>query len=303
MCTRTSILKTTPYISKATMRFSNPLNADWAWPLYRDGPIEGAFELDLANGIDEAVATSVTRPWLFAWKPTTSTPNGRNILILGGGGYVELMVGREGVQVARWLAGLGFYVFVLIHRFPNKETGSQAPVDDARRALEMFDEKGFAKGRKAVCGLSSGGHLAASLLSTYPTCWSNPNAESGVPYLEFAIIGYAPISTNAKGRQIIANKPALEPPEKQALYDTVQPDVQLESRVPPTFIVYAGNDPVVPVVNAYRLAEGIMKAGAPVELHVFSDAPHGFALDTPGLPVSDWPSMCEKWMEQNGFMR
>jgi len=302
MCTRTSILKTTPYPFNATMSSSNPLNADYAWPLWDDEPIEGAFALDTTNGIDKAVVTSVTRPWLFGFKPTTRTSNGRNVLILGGGGYIELMVGREGVQVARWLAGLGFHAFVLIHRFPNKETGSQAPVDDARRALNMFDEKGFGEGGKGVCGLSSGGHLAASLLSTYPTTWNRPDAESGVPKLDFAIIGYAPISTNAKGRQIIANKPALEPPKKQALYDTMQPDVQLVGGVPPTFIVYAGNDPIVPVVNAYRLAEGIMKAGAPVELHVFSDAPHGFALDTQGLPVSDWPSICEKWMNQNGFM-
>jgi acetyl esterase/lipase len=285
------------------MTSSNPLNADYAWPLYGDEPIEGAFELDTASGIDGAVAKSVTRPWLFGFKPTVSASVRRAILVLGGGGYVELMVGREGVQVARWLAGLGFHAFVLIHRFPNKNTGSQAPVDDARRALNLIQEKGFAQGNLAVCGLSSGGHLAGSLLSEYPACWSNPDANSDLPKLDFAIIGYAPISTNAKGRQIIAHKPALEPPEKQALYDTVQPDAHLKRRVPPTFIVYAGNDPIVPVTNAYRLAEGITKAGAAVELHVFSDAPHGFALDTPGLPVSQWPVMCESWLKQAGFLK
>jgi acetyl esterase/lipase len=301
MCSLPHILKTTLYTKKVTMSSPNPLNADYVWPLYGDEPIEGAFKLDTANGIDKAVAKSVTRPWLFGFRPNSSTSNGRAILILGGGGYIELMVGREGVQVAKWLAGLGFHAFVLIHRFPNKENASQAPVDDARRALNLIKEKEFAQEGLAICGLSSGGHLAASLLSTYPVGWSSPDARSDVPKLDFAIIGYAPISTNAKGRQIIANKPALEPPEKQALYDAVQPDVQLKSPVPPTFIVYAGNDPVVPVVNAYRLAEGIAKAGAAVELHVFSDAPHGFALDTPGLPVSEWPGMCEKWMKQGGF--
>jgi acetyl esterase/lipase len=284
------------------MSSSSSLNADYAWPLYGDEPIEGAFELDTSNDIDKAVAKSVKRPWLFGFKPTTSTSTGRAILILGGGGYVELMVGREGVQVARWLAGLGFDAFVLIHRFPNKETGSQAPVDDARRALKLIKEKGFAQGGLAVCGLSSGGHLAASLLSEYPTSWSSPNAKSDLQKLEFAIIGYAPISTNATGRQIVPNKPALEPLEKQALYDTMQPDVHLKSPAPPTFIVYASNDPVVPVVNAYRLAEAITNVGAAVELHVFSDAPHGFALDTAGLPVSEWPRICERWLNQGGFL-
>jgi acetyl esterase/lipase len=283
---------------------SNPLNADYAWSLYDNEPVNGAFELNTSNGTDQAVASSVTRPWLFGFKPTTSTSRNRAILIMGGGGYVELMVGREGIQVARWLAGLGFYAFVLIHRFPNKETGSQAPVDDARRALKLIQEKEFAGEGLGLCGLSSGGHLAASLLSEYPSSWTEPEAEKGkdLPKVNFAIIGYAPISTNAKGRQIIANKAPLEPPEKQALYDTVQPDVQLKSPAPPTFIVYAGNDPVVPVTNAYRLAEGITKTGAAVELHIFSDAPHGFALDTVGLPVSEWTNMCEKWLKQGGYL-
>ncbi|RYN17430.1 hypothetical protein AA0112_g12050 [Alternaria arborescens] len=281
---------------------SNSLNADCAWPLWDDEPIEGAFELDTTGGIDKAVAKSVARPWLFGFKPTNASSNDRAILILGGGGYVELMVGREGVQVARWLAGLGFYAFVLIHRFPNKETNSQAPVDDARRALSLIEEKNLARGGLAICGLSSGGHLAASLLAQYPTGWSHPDAKGDLPKVEFAIIGYAPISTNAKGRQIIPNKPALEPPEKQTLYDEMQPDELLRHPAPPTFVVYAGNDPVVPVINAYRLAEAMTKGGAAVELHVFSDAPHGFALDTPGMPVSDWPTMCEKWMKQCGFL-
>jgi acetyl esterase/lipase len=285
----------------------NPFNAPHAWPLYHDDDesFEGAFDISTSGGINQAVATSVTRPWVFGFNPTSSTSGKqRAVLILGGGGYVELMVGREGVQVAKWLAGLGFHAFVLIHRFPNVDTGSQVPVDDARRALRQIEFSRFASDGLGVCGLSSGGHLAASLMSGYPSTWNNPEEPNlgELCKLDFAIIGYAPISTNAKGRQIIPDKTALEPPEKQALYDAVQPDVQLKSPVPPTFVVYSGNDPVVPVTNAYRLADGITKAGTAVELHVFSDAPHGFAVDTKGLPVSEWTAMCERWLRQGGFL-
>ncbi|KAF1364143.1 alpha/beta-hydrolase [Lizonia empirigonia] len=252
------------------------------------------------NGIDNAVVHSVERPWLFHYKPKASSI-GRGILILGGGGYVELMVGREGVQVARWLAGLGFDAFVLVHRFPNAKSAPQAPIDDARRALHMIAAEGHSTTGLGICGLSSGGHLGAALLADYPNSWTPPSQSSTIPKIDFAIIGYGPISTNAKGRTIVPNKAALAPPEKQELYDIVQPDVQV-SKAPPTFIVYSGNDPVVPVVNAYRLAEGITKTGAAVELHVFSDAPHGFALDTRDLPVSKWPSLCEAWLKQNGLL-
>ena len=71
---------------------------------------------------------------------------------------------------------------------------------------------------------------------------------------------------------------------------------------PPTFIVYAGNDPVVPVENAHRLHRALRDAGGSAELHIFADAPHGFALDTTDMPVSIWPTLCEAWLRQVGFL-
>ncbi|KAI4602349.1 hypothetical protein KJ359_009590 [Pestalotiopsis sp. 9143b] len=274
--------------------------ADVACPLYDDGKIDGAFELEQPDGtLETAVVTKVHQPWLFGFRPV-KIDNGRAVLVLGGGGYVHLMVGREGVAVARWLASLGFYVFVLVHRFPTAETGPQAPLDDARRALGLIEERAGAPNGIGVCGLSSGGHLGAALLAEYPIVWAS--SMPSPPKLKFAIIGYGPISTNAAGRTIVPDKAPLAPPEKQTLYDVVQPDVQLAPSCPPTFIVYSGNDAVVPVVNAYRLAEGIGRAGGAVELHVFADAPHGFALDTKELPVSKWPVLCEAWLVQNGLL-
>lgn len=275
------------------------LESDQYWPLWGEGSLEGAFELETPGGkIDNAVVTSVERPFLFGYRP--ENPDGRGVLILGGGGYVQLMVGREGVAVAKWLNSLGFHAFVLVHRFPNADTGAPAPLDDARRALKLIKESGHAPQGLAICGLSSGGHLGAALLADYPQAWTPPDSE--IPRVDFSILGYGPISTNAVGRTIIADKPPLPPVEKQSLYDMVQPDVEIKSPAPPTFIVYSNNDPVVPVVNAYRLAEGITNSGGSVELHIFADAPHGFALDTLNLPVSKWPSMCEAWLKQHGWI-
>ncbi|KAL4731883.1 hypothetical protein ACLX1H_000878 [Fusarium chlamydosporum] len=258
--------------------------SDKSWSLWDECPLKDAFSADTPG--DQAVVTKVNSPQILGYQPTN--PNGRGILIIGGGGYIELMLGREGIDVAKWLNGLGFYAFVLVHRFPNSETSPQAPLDDGRRALKIMAASGFAPKGISICGLSSGGHLGAALLADYPDVWTPPDLE--IPLIDFAIIGYGPISTNAVGRQIIENKPPLPPKEKQDFYNVVQPDVQLCSPAPPAFIVYSNNDPVVPVVNAYRLAEGFTKCGAPIELHVFADAPHGFALDSDkDLPVSRWP--------------
>lgn len=279
------------------------LEADTAWPLWHDAPVDDAFTLaDLNAAPEAAIVTTVARPVLLGFTPPQ--PNGRAMLVLGGGGYTQLMAGREGVQVARWLTNLGYQAFVLIHRFPNAEHGKAAPLDDAMEAMRMIRASGHADDGLGVVGLSSGGHLAACLAAEYPAEWTPPvtRLAGQATRPDALVVGYAPISTNAKGRTIVADKPPLPPLEKQAMYDRLQPDAQLMAGPPPVFIVYAGNDPVVPVENAQRLHAAFTAGGGNAELHVFADAPHGFALDTPDMPVSIWPRLCEAWLRQIGFL-
>jgi acetyl esterase/lipase len=274
------------------------------WTLDGSDQLAGAFEVDTSNGIENAVVTSVERAVLFGYRPAhdNKRKNGRTILILSGGDYAQLMVGTGCFPVANWLTSLGFNAFMLVHRLPNSNFGPQAPLDDARRALCMLEEKGFAQYGLGVYGFSSGGHLGAALLADYPKIWTSPPLSAAIPQIKFAIIGYGPISTNATGRTVVPDKAALEPPERQNLYDVLQPDVQIRN-APPTFFVFSGNDSAVPVINAYRLAGAITEAGALVELHVFADAPHGIDLSTVGLPASRWPQLCEAWLRQNKLLR
>jgi len=289
------------------------LNESSSWPLW---PVHGgkplpsdhtefAFE-DLAAPVHDLVVSEVFHPRVFAYAP--KNPKRGAVLVLAGGGYTKLVVGKEGVEVAQWLAAVGFHAFVLVHRFPDAKCGSQAPVDDAMEAMRQIraraGEFGFDAARIGVCGLSSGGHLASCLLARYPDEWRAP--ETAYPGTssrpDFVIVGYAPISTNATGRTIVANKPPLPPPEKQALYEAMQPDAHLLDAPPPAFIVYSANDAVVPVENAYRLHKALLGKGGFAELHVYADAPHGFALREKGLPVGVWPSLCEVWMLQAGIL-
>jgi len=276
------------------------LGADDVWPLWAD-ELAVTFE-DSSVAPEVAVVTAVDQPVLLGFR--AAKPNGRAMLVLGGGGYTQLMAGREGVQVATWLTGLGYHAFVLIHRFPNAANGIAAPLDDAREAMRMIRGSGLALAGLGVVGLSSGGHLAACLAAAYPGEWTTPVSrhpnEPTPP--DVLVMGYAPISTNAAGRTIIVDKPPLPPVEKQAMYDRLQPDAQLLPSPPPAFIVYASNDPVVPVENARRLHTAWQDSGGAAELHVFANAPHGFALDTQGLPVSIWPTLCEAWLRQVGFL-
>jgi len=247
---------------------------------------------------------AVERAQILAFAP--EVPNGGAMLVLAGGGYTQLMLGKEGVEVALWLNGLGYHAFVLVHRFPDAAGGPQAPVDDAIEAMRLIRARapglGIDIGRVGVLGLSSGGHLAACLAAAYPDAWTAPvsaaPAQSARP--DALIVAYGPISTNAAGRAVVADKPPLSPPEKQALYQALQPDAALVADPPPAFIVYAVSDPVVPVENGLRLQRAYLDRGGHAELHVFAEAPHGFALRTPDLPVGAWPALCARWLEAIG---
>jgi acetyl esterase/lipase len=257
--------------------------------------------------VNDRDITDVHHPRVYGYTPRK--PNGRAALVLAGGGYTKLVVGYEGVEVARWLNDLGFHAFVLVHRFPGDRwtapgrNGSQAPVDDAMEAMRQIRarraEWGLEENGIGAVGLSSGGHLAACLISNYPETWRAPHSEhpnvSHRP--DFLVVGYAPISTNATGRTIIPNKPPLPPAEKQALYEAMQPDAHLGDDPPPAFIVYSAEDPVVPVENAYRLAAALRAKGGSAELHVFAKGKHGFALREKELPIGRWPRLCGEWLE------
>ena len=277
------------------------------WPdalAHRDQP---AFVLGNPDApVNDRDITDVFHPRVYGYAPLA--PNGRAALVLAGGGYTKLVVGYEGVEVARWLNSLGFHAFVLVHRFPcarwsaEGRGGSQAPVDDAieamrqiraRRAEWGIDEHGI-----GVVGLSSGGHLASCLVSNYPNDWRAPaSTHANVDHRpDFLVVGYAPISTNATGRTIVANKAPLPPAEKQALYEAMQPDAQLAGAPPPAFVVYSAEDPVVPVENAYRLSSALRAKGGSVECHVFARGKHGFALREKELPIGQWPRLCGEWL-------
>lgn len=269
-----------------------------SWLLWPDDSAPGERDFEF-QGDD---VSEVHRPRVFEFAP--AKPAGRAALVLAGGGYTKLVVSYEGVDVARWLNTLGIHAYLLAHRFPQARwavdgrSGSQAPVDDAIEAMRRIRARNPRFDSVGALGLSSGGHLAACLASNYPRGWHAPASshanQSSRP--DFLIVGYAPISTNATGRTLVANKPPLAPPEKQALYEALQPDAQLSDDPPPTFIVYSAEDPVVPVENAYRLGAALRARGASVETHVYARGAHGFALRETDLPIGRWPEACAAWL-------
>ena len=67
----------------------------------------------------------------------------------------------------------------------------------------------------------------------------------------------------------------LAVPEKNF---ALNPDIQVTSRTPPTFLLQAEDDPVDPVENSLVYYSALRKAGVPAEMHVFVKGGHAFGL-------------------------
>jgi len=73
------------------------------------------------------------------------------------------------------------------------------------------------------------------------------------------------------------------------------PDVPVDAKTPPAFIVQAEDDPVH-VENATTYFLALKKAGVPAELHVYAQGGHGYGLRRTDLPVTTWPESVETWL-------
>ena len=77
--------------------------------------------------------------------------------------------------------------------------------------------------------------------------------------------------------------------------------IKVGTQTPPAFIVQTQDDR-----NHYRssLAYSIAldRQGIPVELHLFAKGGHGYGLRPSQHPVSQWPKLCEQWMQESGIL-
>lgn len=256
-------------------------------------PPEPTWIMALSGGADnrltgtwpDRVLTAVNRAELHAFE--IESPKGAAI-VCAGGGYLQLMHDREGVEAAQWLNGLGFNAYVLVHRLPGNGNPKDIALVDAMAA---FGHIPGGLPRIAV-GLSSGGHLAGTI-----AC--QPDAD-----IRAAIIAYAPVNANHRNYKAPAGKPDFPPPEKQAFYDDWPIGIAAEPHgVPacPIFLAYALHDTAVPIEHALNFIRTARDLNRDLDAHIFGPAPHGFALrDTSGTHRA-WPGLAEAWLTEKLF--
>ncbi len=262
--------------------------------------------------------TEVTRPTM-----TVYSPKGKNtgvaVVVFPGGGYQVLAIDFEGTEVCDWLTAKGITCVLLKYRvtdvgpYPKSGPYPESPMalEDAQRTVGLVRFHAAAWGidphKIGVLGFSSGGHLAAAMSTHFAKRLYPPvdaaDRESCRP--DFAVPihpGHLSLSAAKWDAQQGAKHLVLHYPATADKDLGLNPDLQVTSQTPPTFLLQNEDDHVDNVNDALAYYIALKKAGVPVEMHLYAQGGHAFGLRRTKFPVTAWPQLVETWLRTIGMV-
>jgi acetyl esterase/lipase len=232
------------------------------------------------------VVTSVNKPSITPYLPSRRRATGAGVIVIPGGGHIELWMDHEGHNVARWLSDHGIAAFVLKYRLA-KATNSTYTVDrdelaDIQRAIRLVRSRaadwGVDPNRLGVMGFSAGGEVA--FLSAM-------HFDDG-----------APGSADAVDRQ------GCKPDFQALIYPGNSKRIEVTSNSPPAFLLCGSQDRPDISEGLTAVYLKFKQAKVPVELHIYSGVGHGFGMRaTNSGPISKWPDRFYDWLAASGFLK
>ena len=271
----------------------------WSGPMPGAGKVSGPEKIG-TDGAGIGAVSNVSTPRMRVYRP--NNPNGRAVVICGGGGYFRIQLYKESGPAARWLQLRGYTVFELIYRLPGDGWEPVAPFADAQRAMKIVRTRAAEFGVRpdaiGIMGHSAGGHLAgftalqsARKLYTGTDKYEGVSARPNFAALLFPVVSLRKeFDTTRTRKEIIGKNPT------RAAEDAWSLDTYAAKDSPPTILFSAADDTTAPPAHNIGLFEALNRAGASVELHIFASGGHGFGLGTPGQTLSQWPELLAKWL-------
>jgi acetyl esterase/lipase len=252
------------------------------------------------------------------------------VIVCPGGGYLRT-ADKEAEPVAYKFAKNGFKAFVL--RYSTNWTGHSEfpqPLFDLAKAILILrknaDEWGIDSNKVVLCGFSAGGHLVASMSTSWNKEFILEKFKSeGITDNEIfkpnnVILGYPVVDqsysaeewtqTDANGNVIdlraLANKTIYgkEQPSEEEQYN-MSPVNFVSQNTPPTFIWHTFEDDMVDVKGSVEYGAELTKNKVPFELHIFEKGPHALSVcdesttNDPGqlkLTARAWFELALNWL-------
>ncbi len=248
---------------------------------------------------------TLDQPSFMAFPASASNSTGAAVVIFPGGGYSHLATDHEGTKIAAWLNTIGVSAFVVTYRLGPRYR-HPAMLYDAQRAIRTVRararEWGVDTARVGVMGFSAGGHLA-STLSTHANAGTVRDAidrQRALP--DFQILMYPvitmrpPFAHGGSRTQLLGSDPS------ELMIDSLSNERHVTTTTPPTFLVHATDDRVVPVENSLMLYAALRGANVPVEMHIFQKGGHGFGMAPGDAALAMWMPLCAEWMRGRGLL-
>jgi acetyl esterase/lipase len=252
------------------------------------------------DGTGFGAVSNVSIPRMRVYRP--AKPNGRAVLVCGGGGYFRIQLWKESGPTARWLQARGYTVFELIYRLPNDGWEPSAPFADAQRAMKIIRSRAaefhVRPDAIGILGHSAGGHLAgftalqpARKLYAGTDRYESVSARPDFAALLFPVVLLRkPFETRSR-KEIIGDKAST------AAADAWSLDTYAAKDAPPMILFSAADDTIAPPDHNITLFKALNRAGASVEMHIFADGGHGWGLGSPGQTLSQWPELLATWLD------
>ncbi len=259
-------------------------SGDWYFPLYSE---EECAEDEARRGVNlvwfpSAVPEADERPY---------------ILLVPGGGFVNVWNLTEGWPIAEQFNRCGYHVFILTYQVDGREKLLEKNMEDFARALRLIRDHRerfhVLSSRYITCGFSAGGYL----ICLWNTKMGYPAYGLPKPQASFPV--YPVVSLKESIRY-----GAADPEEAVRLYGCpVEEAAQKEYEIPehaggfpPSAIFLAAEDGLVNPENSKMLARALEALKIPCKLEIGPTGGHGFA-DGSGMCMAGWTERAVRWFE------
>lgn len=249
--------------------------------------------------------TNVQVPGIEVYLPAKNAANGQAVVIFPGGGYTGLAYDWEGTLFAKFLSSQGIAGIVVKYRLPiSKSLTDQrvVPLQDAQRAIRMVRAKAadwnIDADKIGIMGFSAGGHLASTLGTHYDQQVYTPqdavDEQSARP--DFMALIYPVITMDATFTHMGSRNSLLgmSPSDTDvALYSN---EKQVTDQTPPTFLIHAQDDDVVPIKNSLVFYDALLKHKVAASMHLYPTGGHGFSLALNNPYLKGWTQELLAWL-------
>ena len=263
---------------------------DWYYPLYSE-----------AECAEDGNRRGVNVVWLPSEDPEA---DGRPfILVVPGGGFVNVWNLTEGWPIAEQFNRLGYHAFILTYQVEGEDSLLEKNMEDFARALRLIREKEahfHVQADKYIsCGFSAGGYL----ICLWNTEKGWPAHGLPKPQASFPVYPFVSPKIDAAGDSPDGD---TEEDRKEdirlygcSLWEAMKTAYEIPEHAddfPPCALFLAAGDELVSPEHSKALARTLEARGIPCRLEIGPEGGHGFA-DGTGMCMAGWTERGVRWAE------